>query len=71
MIHSDSSVLIQSAELTSHISAATALFALLWILAAINVLRRSMKQKEINYHEFVHDIRIFLICFVMMLYFTK
>ena len=71
MIHSDSSALIQSASFISHISAATAFFALLWILSAMNFARRAMKQKEINYHEFVLDIQIFAICFVLMLYSTK
>ena len=71
MIHSDSSALIQNVNLISHISTTTALFALLWILSAINFVRRAMKQKEINYHEFVLDIQIFVICFVMMLYFSN
>ena len=71
MIHSDSSALIQNVNLISHISTTTALFALLWILSAINFVRRAMNQKEINYHEFVLDIQIFVICFVIMLYSTK
>jgi hypothetical protein len=37
----------------------------------MNFARRAMKQKEINYHEFVLDIQIFAICFVLMLYSTK
>ena len=71
MIHSDSSALIQSATFVSHISTATALFALLWILSALNFARRAIRQEEINYHEFVLDIQIFVICFVIMLYSTK
>ena len=71
MIHSDSSTLIQNVNLISHISTTTALFALLWILSAINFLRRTMTRKEINYHEFVLDIQIFVICFVIMLYSTN
>ena len=71
MIHSDSSALIQNVNLISHISTTTALFALLWILSALNFARRAIRREEINYHEFVLDIQIFVICFVIMLYSTK
>jgi uncharacterized membrane protein YozB (DUF420 family) len=59
------------AQLIGHISATTALFALLWILSALNFARRAIRREEINYHEFVLDIQIFVICFVMMLYFSN
>lgn len=70
-IYPDNSALMQGAQLIGHISATTALFTLLWILSALNFARRAIRREEINYHEFILDIQIFVICFVMMLYFSN